>query len=299
MHPRPIAETVRAPRRLLFIARSISLRYHGSVNLDAYLARLGMKRPLEPTAETLRRLHVAHLAAFPFHNLTIQRRGVVSLDVDAIAERFLGGCGGGYCFEQNTLFGAALRELGFAVTTLLGRAGPPDKRALNHMLLRVDIDGQPWLADVGFGGEGPLEPIPLADGARVAQDGIEFSLRRDAHHWTLAMHYGDVTEEMYEFSGAPHTRGDVEMANFYTATHPASIFRRTLTIQRITPQERIILRPKVVTRYRNGARVDQPIEPSQLRALARELFAIDLGDSSLLFEESDSGSPSSSSHGAD
>jgi len=252
------------------------------VNLDPYLARLGISPPLEPTVETLRRLHVAHLAAFPFHNLTIQRRGVVDVDVDSVAQRFLEGCGGGYCFEQNTLLGAALRELGFEVTTLLGRVG---ERSLNHMLLRVDIGGEPWLADVGFGAEGPLEPILLVDGTRVTQDGIDFSLRRDAYHWTLTMHYGDVTEDLYEFSGAPHTSDDVEMANYYTATHPRSIFRHTLTIQRITADERVILRPKVVTRYRNGVRTDLPIDPSQLRALARELFAIELGDATLLFEE--------------
>ena len=75
------------------------------------------------------------------------------------------------------------------------------------------------------------------------------------------------------------------MANFYTSTNPASIFRNTLTIQRVTPEERVILRPKVVTRYRDGKRTDTEIEPAQVRALARELFGIELGDAPLLFEE--------------
>lgn len=253
-------------------------------NLDAYFARLGFDARPEPTLDTLRRLHVAHLGAFPFHNLTIQRGGAVTVDVESIARRFLAEGGGGYCFEQNTLFGAALRELGFDAATLLGRVGPADRRLLNHMLLRVEIEGQPWLADVGFGGEGPLEPIPLRDGERVEQEGIGFSLRRDAYHWTLTIHYGDTSEDMYEFSGAPHTAGDVEMANYYTSTHPSSIFRNTLTIQRITPEERLLLRPKIVTRYARGARADTPIEPSQVRARARELFGIDLGQEPLLFE---------------
>jgi N-hydroxyarylamine O-acetyltransferase len=252
------------------------------MQLDDYLARLGLAHPLPPTLDTLRRIHVAHLAAFPFHNLEIQRRGVVRVDVDSIARKFLGVDGGGYCFEQNTLLGAALRELGFEVTTLLGRVGP---HALNHMLLRVDIDREPWLADVGFGGEGPLEPIPLQDGVRVTQDQIDFSLRRAGHHWTLTIHYGEVTEELYQFSELPYTSGDIEMANYYTSAHPESIFRRTLTIQRITSEERVILRPAVITRYRNGVRTDTPIEPAQIRQYARELFGVDLGDTQLLFEE--------------
>lgn len=254
------------------------------MDLDAYLARLGVARPESPTLDALRRLHVAHLAAFPFHNLTIQRRGAVTVDVDSIALRFFDHGGGGYCFEQNTLLGAALRELGYAVTTLLGRVGSPD-RPLNHMLLRVDIDGRPWLADVGFGGQTPLEPLPLEDGARVTQNGFDYSLRRGADHWTLAMHCGDESEDLYEFSGVPHTTGDVEMANWFTSTHPSSIFRKSLTIQRVTADERLILRPKLLTRYRNGVRTDTPIEPAQLRSFARELFGIDLGEERLLFEE--------------
>ena len=256
------------------------------MHLENYLTRVGLTQPLPPTAETLRRLHVAHQAAFMFHNLGIQRRGEVRVDVDSVEQKFLAGHdGGGYCFEQNTLFAAVLRELGFHVTTLLGRVGPPDKRALNHMLLRVEIDGHPWLADVGFGAEGPLEPIALIDGARVTQDGIDYSLRRDAHHWILTMHYGEIDDELYEFTEAPHTTGDVEIANYYTSTYPGSIFRHTMTIQRSTPGERVILRPKMITRYRDGVRTDTPIEPGQLRQYARELFGIELGEEKLLFEE--------------
>lgn len=255
--------------------------YDNAMFLDDYLARLGVAQPLPPTIETLRRIHIAHLAAFPFHNLEIQRHGVVRVDVDSIARKFLGVDGGGYCFEQNTLLGAALRELGFDVTTLLGRVG---SHALNHMLLRVDIDHQPWLADAGFGGEGPLEPIPLQDGVRVTHDHIDFSLRRAGHHWTLTMHYGEVTEDLYTFSEVPFSPADIEMVNYYTSAHPESIFRKTLTIQRVTAEERLILRPTVITRYRNGVRTDTPIERTEIRKFARELFGVDLGEAPLLFE---------------
>jgi N-hydroxyarylamine O-acetyltransferase len=259
------------------------------VNLHAYLDRLGLTPPLAPTLDTLRRLHVAHLGAFTFHNLAIQRRGEVRVDLDSIERKFMSGDGGGYCFEQNTLFGAALRELGFQVTTLLARVEPVENRALTHMLLRVDLDvdfdGRPWLADVGFGGQTLLEPIPLEDGARAAQGGLEYSLRRESDHWVLSMHCNGAREDLYRFSGLPHTTGDVEMANWFTSTHPMSIFRRSFTMQKVTPDERVILRPTVVTRYRNGVRTDTPVEPAQIRALARELFGVDLGEERLLFED--------------
>jgi arylamine N-acetyltransferase len=104
--------------------------------------------------------------------------------------------------------------------------------------------------------------------------------------WTLTMHYGEVTEDLYEFSEVAFNDGDIAMVNYYTSMHPESIFRKTFTIQRITAGDRVILRPKVLTRYRDGVRTDTPIEPAQIRQLARELFGIELDDAPLLFEES-------------
>ncbi|HEX7706034.1 MAG TPA: arylamine N-acetyltransferase [Thermoanaerobaculia bacterium] len=250
---------------------------------EIYLRKLGLVLPLAPVIETLRLIHVAHLSAFTFDNLEIQRGGTIRLDPESLVQGFLSR-GGGYCFEHNTVLATVLRELGFEVRVLLGRAGPRETRALNHMLLRVDVGGEPWIADTGFGGEGLLEPIPLRENVRVAQGGIEYTFHRDEHHWTLMMHYGERSEFLYEFADAPHTMGDIEIANYYTATHDSSIFRRTLTIQRSTGLERIILRPSVVTRYIDGARTDTAIDPSQLRALALELFGIELGETPLLFE---------------
>jgi N-hydroxyarylamine O-acetyltransferase len=255
------------------------------MQLDQYLRRVGLELPLPPAADTLRRLHVAHLAAFTFNNVEIQRGGSIAVDLSSIERKFLTGIGGGYCFEHNTLFAAVLRELGFEVTTVLAHVGPSEMRALTHLILHVRIDGARWLADVGFGGQGILEPLVLEDGARVDQRGATYSLRRGEHFWILTFECGGDREEMYEFGDAPHTRGDVEVANHFTATHPASIFRRSITIQRVTADERTILRPKVVVRYRNGVRSEVPVEPGQLRRIARELFAIDLGDAPLVFEE--------------
>ncbi|HUP49738.1 MAG TPA: arylamine N-acetyltransferase, partial [Thermoanaerobaculia bacterium] len=250
------------------------------MRLDDYLARIGLSQPLPPTLDTLRRLHVAHLRTFPFDNLAIQRHGIIRTDIESIAEKFLGGTTGGYCFEQNTLFAAALRELGFEAALILARVGSPE-RPLTHLVVRVEIDGKPWLADAGFGGEGPLEPLPLAEGVTV-QDGLSYELRRDRNRWTLVMHCEDASQVLYHFGDEPHTPADIEVANYYTSTHPSSSFRQSLTIQRVTPEERLILRSTMITRYRNGVKTETAIEPSQIRAVARELFGIELGEAPLL-----------------
>ena len=257
------------------------------MQLQKYLDRIGLTLPLPANAETLRRVHVAHLAAFTFDNMEIQRHGAIRVDPASVEQKFLERSGGGYCFEHNTLLAEVLTELGFNVTKALGRVGPPDRRSLNHMLLIVDLDGEKWLADVGFGAEGPLEPIRLKDGERKTESGITYALQRGPHYWTLTMEYGSTTEELYEFSDAPHTAGDIEIASYYASTYPESIFRHTFTIQRSTADERVILRPTVVTRYREGVRTDTPIEPHQIRALAKDLFGIEVGEEPLLFEKSE------------
>jgi N-hydroxyarylamine O-acetyltransferase len=144
------------------------------------------------------------------------------------------------------------------------------------MLLRVVIGEGVWLADVGFGGFGLLEPIPLVEGASADQVGMSYTLRREGHLWVLAMRDASARMDLYEFTEDPVTMGDIEVANHYTATHPESIFRRTLTIQRTTREDRTILRGDLLVRYRGGRPVEESVDRGRLRSVAREVFGVDL-----------------------
>src|SRR5947207_11594679 len=155
------------------------------MRLSDYLKKIGVAPPLEASIETLRRVHLAHRETFLFENLSIQRGGRISLTLDALERKFLDDGAGGYCFEHNTLFGAVLADLGFTFTSLLARVrrGPADGWMRTHMVLRVVVAGEPWLADVGFGGFGLLGPIPLAEGASADQTGATYALRRGRGAW--------------------------------------------------------------------------------------------------------------------
>jgi N-hydroxyarylamine O-acetyltransferase len=263
------------------------------MRLHGYLRRMGLdeSEPHQPDIATLRRWHTAHRETFLFENLTIQSGGRIDLAIDALERKFLDEGRGGYCFEHNTLFAAALKQAGFTPVTLLGRVrrGPPERWCRTHMVLRVEIGSDIWLADVGFGGLGLLEPIPLRDGATSMQGGLEYALRRDRHLWILAMRDARETIDLYEFSEDPQTPWDVEVANHFTATHPDSVFRRTLTIQRTTGDDRIMLRSTGLTRYRAGRISEQPVDRAALDSLARELFGIALPGGPLLFETAEGG----------
>jgi N-hydroxyarylamine O-acetyltransferase len=263
------------------------------VRLGQYLERLGVTPPLGAGAAAVGRLHRAHCEAFLFENLSIQTGGRISLALADLERKFLDERRGGYCFEHNVLFAAALGDLDFKPITLLGRVrrGPPERWARTHMVLRVSIGGEPWLADVGFGGLGLLEPMPLRHGAVSMQCGLTYTLRRDDHVWVLSM--SDATSssmDLYEFADDPQTKGDLEVANHFTSTHHDSIFRQTLTIQRTRRDERTILRNGTLTRYREGRMAEEPIERGRLHEVARDVFGVDLPSGPFLFEAAAPGS---------
>lgn len=264
------------------------------MRLQSYLARVGVDEAVRAEADTLRRLHLAHREAFLFENITIQTGGPIRLALPDLERKFLDEGRGGYCFEHNTLFAAVLREIGFAPVTLLGRVrrGPPERWCRTHMVLRVNplrATRNPlpvWLCDVGFGGLGLLEPIELRDGATAVQGGLEYALRRDGYWWVLSMRdAAGHTMDLYEFPEDPQTPWDVEVANHFTATHPESIFRRSLTIQRSSQRERLILRGGAVTRYRDGWPTEEPFDRFQLAQLARDLFAVSIPDGPLVCDQ--------------
>ena len=250
-----------------------------------YLRRIGQPSPCGATLGTLRSLHLAHRESILFENVTIQTGGAISTELADIERKFLDEGRGGYCFEHDTLFAAALQDAGFETTSLLGRVrrGPPERWCRTHMVLRARVDNQVYLADVGFGGIGLLEPMPLHDGMSVEQGGLVYRLRREDHVWVLSMRDADGVEgDMYEFSEDPQTPGDVAVANHFTATHPGSIFRQTLTIQRAARSERTILRTDALTRYRDGHMTEEPVARERLREIARDIFGVELPDGPLV-----------------
>jgi N-hydroxyarylamine O-acetyltransferase len=250
------------------------------MRLDDYLRRTGAAVDRHSAGdELLRRLHLAHREAFLFENLTIQTGGRISLALEDLEGKFLDEGRGGYCFEHNSLFAAALRQFGLNPVVLLGRVrrGPPETWARTHMVLLVEAAGERWLADVGFGGMSLLEPVPLRLGTVARQGGLEYALRREPHVWVLSMRDAAGTAmDLYEFSEEPQTPRDIEVANHFTSTHPDSAFRRSLTIQRASRQERVMLTTGKLFVYRDGRSREEAVDRSELPAVVRRAFGLNL-----------------------
>ncbi len=250
-----------------------------TLDADAYLRRVGYEGPLEPTAVVLDRLHLAHATHIPFENVDAFLGRPVRLGLDHLQAKLVRSRRGGYCFEQNTLFAAVLEAVGFRVTRLAARVRYGATRVLPraHMLLKVEVGDGAWLADVGFGGGGPLRPVPLVDGATARQFLCNFRLARDDGQWVLRSLRGGAWSDLYAFTEEPQLPVDFEVTNFFTSTHPQSIFVQALTAQRTTPDACYVLRNWDLTVERGDTSSTREIhDDAELIDLLRGTFEIEL-----------------------
>ena len=245
----------------------------------AYLERIGIEDVRSPTLATLRNLHAAHVASIPFENLDILLGRGIQLDIESLRAKLVDRRRGGYCFEHNTLFLTVLQELGYDASAFEARVrvGSVAMRPRTHMVLGVRISGEDWLADVGFGGEGPFEPVRM-DGAESPMAGLLYRVVDECPARVLQMRSGAEWADQYAFLPEPVFPVDFEMANWFTSTYPQSPFVRTLTAQRSTRDARYVLRYPAYTEIRGADVRTRTIARSELLPLLRDVFLIELPD---------------------
>lgn len=247
-------------------------------DLDRYFARIGHAGPRAATHETLRALHLRHVCAVPFENLDVLLGRTLALDLPALERKLVQDRRGGYCYEQNTLFAAVLRALGFRVVPLIARVRwqvPPETGTpRTHMVLRVEIDGRPWLADVGFGGVGLSEPIALDTGEEQATTHEPRRILRRGEYLVHQVRTGSGWADAYQFTSDEVPAIDYEVANWYSNKHPRSHFQQNLIVTRVLPEGRaIVFNREFTRRTRNGTAHTQEIRSSdELVRLLAEHF---------------------------
>lgn len=270
-----------APQAVRRIALALEdARPEPLVDLDAYFARIGYAGPRTPTLETLRALHALHPAAIPFEAIDVMLGRGVDLARAAVDAKLIGRGRGGYCYEHNSLFQRVLSAIGFEVESLLGRVrwlAPPGAppRPRTHMALRVTLDGVPWLADVGFGGCVPTEPlrIDIADPQPTAHEPFRLFPFGDA--LLIQAQLGARWTSLYELAPEPQLDVDFEPANWLSATHPAAHFRHRLLVARTTPEARhTLLDAQLTIRRRDGRMERRTLGPDELEQALHETFGL-------------------------
>lgn len=252
-----------------------------TVDLDAYCARIGYDGPRTPTLATLRALHELHPAAIPFEAIDVLLGRGVDTAPAAIDAKLIGGRRGGYCHEHNGLFKRVLMAIGFPVESLMARVllNVPIGKTMprGHVALRVMVDGAPWLADVGFGGCVATAPLRMdtPEPQRTRHEAFRILPKGDELLLELQPNGGGQCLPMYELVRQPQVESDFEMMNWYSATHPESLFRKILMVARVTPQARYTLRDSRLTvRFPGGETEQRILDAAEIEQVLADIFGL-------------------------
>jgi N-hydroxyarylamine O-acetyltransferase len=158
--------------------------------------------------------------------------------------------------------------------------GTGQRRPPTHMCLRVVADDMAWLVDVGFGGDGLLEPIAMRPGQPASQGagGWEYALaERGDGSWALRSLRPEGWLELYTFTFEPRWPVDYLVLNWYTSTHPRSAFTHRPVVQKVGDDVRRSLVGSELTAIRPGwARETRTADPAALPEILRADFGIEL-----------------------
>ena len=270
-----------APRAAWQIAEALKgTATEAPVDLEAYFKRIGYTGPREPTLDTLRLLQELHLAAIPFEAIDVVLGKAIDISPAAVDAKLIHAGRGGYCFEQNSLFRRVLVALGFKVDILLGRvrwmapAGSPAKPR-THMALQVTIDGEAWLADVGFGACVPPTPLRMDSPDPQPTRHETFRIIPFGAPLLLQGRLGEVWAPLYEMPRDPQLEIDCEVGNWFASTHPSSHFGDELIAARTTPEARFtLLNGRLTVRKPDGQMERSFLDAGGIEAALRDVFGL-------------------------
>jgi N-hydroxyarylamine O-acetyltransferase len=244
------------------------------VDVDAYLDRIGARRPATVDGAALTELHERHLAAVPFENLDIHLGVANVLDPEHVFDKIVTRRRGGWCYELNGLFALLLESLGFTVTRYSASVvlSDPPSPDFAHLTLRVDLD-RPWLADVGFGASF-TRPLRLDDEDDQERDGNTYRVTR-CSDGRMILHENGTAQ--YAFALEPRQIEQFAEMCVLQQTSPGSHFLHAPMCSRATEDGRVSLAGmRLITTTKHG-RSERELESEADRAaVLLDLFGVDL-----------------------
>ncbi len=250
---------------------------------EKYLHRIGYNGGVTPSLANLQKLMTCHLRSVPYETVTIHRSGQTpSLAVADLFAKIVEGNGGGYCFEQNTLFQALLESLGYTVRPCFCRSTdtPGQVDPINHRGVLVTLEGKQYLADVGWGGPMAQGPLLLQPGTHEVA-GKRYVVEPLSSHWITIDRFSTKTDE----AGDPLRVGIMELClaevkdDDFDALNrkfssPGSEFRDTAMANISRPDGHVALSDRTLTIMKDGQKTVRELQPEEVDAALKEHFGL-------------------------
>jgi N-hydroxyarylamine O-acetyltransferase len=246
------------------------------VDVQRYLARLGLDAPGGVDVDSLERLQRAHLTEVPFENLHVYYRRGVRTDSDWSVEKIVDRGRGGWCFELNGAFAALLEAIGYKVTRLGAVVLlEGDDGHASHLTLRVDLH-RPYLVDVGFG-DSFIKPLPL-DGPGPYDGGTAMYTFKTTGYETTLMELGPdgALQPVYRFTHTPRDLASFDHQSMRLQTDLTLKWTRSGFATRILDNgpDRVTLLTDKLRFRRNGEWEDQPVLPQDWEKTLEKWFGL-------------------------
>jgi len=253
------------------------------IDLDAYFQRIGYSGDCSPRLTTLQAIHQRHSQTIAFENLNSLLKQPVKLDLASLQQKLINEGRGGYCFEQNSLLRAVLLALGFEVTNLAARvlwnlpSGTIAPRS--HMVLWVNIDGEPYIADGGFGGLTLTTPLALTPDIEQPTSHEPYRLIATDRSYIMQAYIKQEWKSLYRFDLQEQELPDYEVSNWYVSTHPNSIFVSNLMVGKPDSNCRYALwNNQFTVHYLNGRTEHRVLSTvAEFRTTLENVFCLNLG----------------------
>ncbi len=215
------------------------------MNLEEYFQRIGFHGPYDKLdLATLNLIHKQHIMSVPFENLSTHCGERIIMDLEVIFNKIVRSNRGGWCMENNYLFGWVLRQMGYDTTTLSAKVFNLNCFDISdsHLINMVIIDGKAYIADVSYGVSFQIwEPLELVSGKDQPQAAGVFRLKDKGDFWVLektnrkpevldpafaksSLLNSEGTKQVYCFTLVPREVDHFLEINHTLQTDPTSLF---------------------------------------------------------------------------
>lgn len=238
----------------------------------AFLGRIGVQVEPSVSPRWLTATHLAHLRHVPFENIELHAGRPIDLEVPALFDKVVVRGRGGYCYELNGLFASLLATVGFDVTMVSCQVWMPEGELtppFDHLALLVELDGDRWLVDVGFG-DSFLTPRPL--GAEWEEPGRRLRTIETGPGWQLEKDDGDGWTPMYRLDLTPRALSEFLPRSRWHENSSDSPFRRGVFATRSTEQGRVTVTSDRLIVTEDGERSERQLEDRGARRQALERY---------------------------
>ncbi len=245
---------------------------------NAYLADLELT--VSKDVEFLRELQSKHIARYSFNSLAAVLGQDISLEVDAIFNKIVEKKRGGYCFEHNKLTLTVLSEIGFDVRLLMAKVvyNRDVDVARTHRITLLNLEGDDYIVDVGFGHFGARLPVKLELGLEQDQGDAVYRIIKNSHNdYCYQVFKEDAFFTLYTFNLHHYSEAECLPAHFYSHKSPNAAFVNNMVVCRKFYNDILSLRNSELFRIRNHETVTTVItSATQLHEILISDFELDL-----------------------